>query len=144
MNPSTSAGGSGAATLRQPRVLVVEDEYFVALSIEGALVDAGMTVVGVATTADQAVEMARSERPDVVLMDIRLRGARDGIDAAAEILDRTGIPSIFATAQADPGTRRRGERLARPLGWVSKPFSPGEVVAAVKQGLARRGAGRGG
>jgi two-component system, response regulator PdtaR len=69
-------------------------------------------------------------------MDIRLGGARDGIDAAAEILERFGIPSVLVTAQADPATRRRGQQTARPIGWVFKPFSPGELAAAVGEAVA--------
>jgi DNA-binding NarL/FixJ family response regulator len=118
-------------------VLVVEDEYFVALASEDALAEAGFEVVGVATTAEEAVALAGAERPDVVLMDIRLAGGpRDGVDAAAEILARFGIPSLFATAHADPGTWERGERTARPLGWLGKPFAADELVAAVDAALA--------
>lgn len=123
--------GRGSLEQTPGRVLIVEDEYFVALSIEETLSDAGFVVVGMAATAEQAIAMAAAERPDIVLMDIRLGGARDGIDAAAQILERFGIPSILATAQADPGTRRRGEQAARPIGWVFKPFAPGELAAAV-------------
>ncbi|MBX6375193.1 MAG: response regulator [Acetobacteraceae bacterium] len=130
--------GSAGAPLRG-RVLIVEDEYFVALASEDALLEAGFGVVGVAATAEDAVALAGAERPDLVLMDIRLAppgAARDGIDAAAEILARYGIPSLFATAHADPGTRLRGERAAQPLGWLSKPYSPEELVAAVGAAVA--------
>lgn len=127
-----STGPAGAP--QRGRVLIVEDEYFVALASEDALLEAGFGVVGVAATVEDAVAMAGAERPDLVLMDVRLAPpgtARDGIDAAAEILARYGIPSLFATAHADPGTRLRGERAAQPLGWLSKPYSPEDLVAAV-------------
>lgn len=133
---SDRAGGTG--TEGRGRVLIVEDEYFVALASEDALLEAGFAVVGVAATAEEAVAIAGAERPDMVLMDIRLApgGTRDGIDAAAEILARFGIPSLFATAHADPGTRMRGEQAARPLGWLVKPYSAQELVAAVAAAVA--------
>nr|WP_255574970.1 response regulator [Caldovatus aquaticus] len=125
--------------------MIVEDEYFVALASEDTLTEAGFAVVGVAATAEDAVAIAAAERPDMVLMDIRLApgGARDGIDAAAEILARFGIPSLFATAYADLPTRSRGEQAARPLGWLIKPYAAEDLVAAVAAAVAearRRGA----
>ncbi|MFC7610451.1 response regulator [Teichococcus aestuarii] len=107
-------GCLGAGAPSRGRVLVVEDEYFVALYAEDALASAGFEVVGVAATAEEAVEIARAERPDLVLMDIRLTGARDGISAAAEIRSSLGIPSLFATAHSDAATRARGEGAAAP------------------------------
>jgi CheY-like chemotaxis protein len=119
------------------RVLIVEDEYFVALDIEDALSSVGFTIVGIATTAEEAVKVAEAEKPDVVLMDIRLAGARDGIEAAAEIRNRLGIPSLFATAHSDAGTRARGNKAASPLGWLTKPYSGGEVALAVTEAIAK-------
>ena len=103
------------------RVLIVEDEYFVALDAEDALTSAGFTA-----------EVAAAEAPDIVLMDIRLAGLRDGIDAAAEIRSRLGIPSLFATAHSDAATRARGDEAASPLGWLTKPYTPSEVALAVR------------
>lgn len=130
-------GRSGTGAPPRGRVLVVEDEYFVALDAENALDSAGFEVVGVAATAEEAVEIARAERPDLVLMDIRLAGARDGIDAAAEIRGSLGIPSLFATAHSDAATRARGEGAAAPLGWLTKPYAPSELAAAVAAALAK-------
>lgn len=132
--------GPGASSSRG-RVLIVEDEYFVALDAEDALSAAGFTVVGVATTAEEAAKMAAAGRPDIVLMDIRLAGSRDGIDAAAEIRSRLGIPSLFATAHSDAATRSRGDTAASPLGWLSKPYTHREITAAVAAAItkARRG-----
>ncbi|MFC7539688.1 response regulator [Siccirubricoccus deserti] len=119
----------------------MEDEYFVALDAEDALSAAGFTVVGVAATAEDAVKMAAADRPDIVLMDIRLAGSRDGIDAAAEIRSQLGILSLFATAHSDAATRSRGDAAASPLGWLSKPYSHSEIAAAVSEAIikARRG-----
>lgn len=122
------AGGNG-------RVLVVEDDYFVGLTIENALVDAGHVVVAVAPSGEQAIEAAAAARPELAVMDVRLAGNLDGIEAAME-LRGLGIPSLFATAHSDPLTRSRGEE-ARPAGWLTKPFSNAELVAAVEAALIR-------
>ena len=73
-------------------------------------------------SADQAVSITERERPDLVAMDIRLAGARDGIDAAHEILARFGIRSIFVTANTDPHTRRRAAAV-KPIGYLEKPLT---------------------
>ncbi|HEX3348813.1 MAG TPA: response regulator [Acetobacteraceae bacterium] len=117
-------------------MLIVEDEYFVATAAEAALVDAGYHVVDMAATADEAVALAERLRPDIVLMDIRLRAERDGIDAASAIRERFGIPTLFATAHGDSNTRRLGE-AARPIGWLFKPYTPTQVVAAVQIAVRR-------
>lgn len=127
----------GANAVQRGRVLIVEDEFFVAMDTEVGLTAAGFTVIGVAATADAAVALAETRSPDIVLMDIRLVGARDGIDAAAELRRRFGIPAVFATAHTDPATRQRAELAAAPLGWVSKPYSRAEVSAALGNALGR-------
>src|ERR1700755_455843 len=80
------------------RVLIVEDNYFVAHQCSTALVEAGYEVVDIVVTAEDAVRAAMDHRPAFVLMDIYLPGKRDGIDASIEILQRFGIRSIFASA----------------------------------------------
>jgi two-component system, response regulator PdtaR len=107
---------------RSLRVLIVEDEFFISLHTKGLLHAMGHVAVAVAVSADQAVAIAERERPDVVLMDIRLLGSRDGIDAAEEINHRLGIGSIFVTANTDPQTRRRAEAV-RPIGFLEKPLT---------------------
>jgi PleD family two-component response regulator len=91
LSPSKSEEAGHAAI----RVLIVEDEYFVALHVETILSDTGCDVVGIATSADEAVAKARQSLPDLILMDIRLPGDRDGIDAASEITRALKIPIVF-------------------------------------------------
>lgn len=135
---SKADGRAGSfVSLPHARVLIVEDEYFVALDTEEALSSAGFTVVGIATTAEEATSMAAAELPDIVLMDIRLAGSRDGIDAATEIRSTLGIPSLFATAHSDAATRARGEKAAAPLGWLTKPYNRREVTFAVAEAIAK-------
>jgi CheY-like chemotaxis protein len=117
MNPQESQhadrtqGRAGAAVRPGRRVLVVEDEFFLAVQIEEWLREAGFEVVDVVYTAEEAVAVAAAERPGLVIMDIRLAGETDGIAAALDILARTGIRCIFASAHADPRARREGPAI---------------------------------
>lgn len=113
------------------RVLVVEDDFLVAGELEHWLAEAGFEVVGPAATAVDAIRLALETKPALVVMDIRLIGARDGIDAAIDIYRQAGIRSIFATAHSDAHTMRRGE-AAKPLDWVQKPYNPAALVARIK------------
>lgn len=130
-----SAPGPEPASEGAPVVLVVEDDWLIATEIEASLQDAGFSVPGVACSADEAVEMAARHRPDLVLMDIRLEGDRDGIEAATDIYGRFGIRSLFISANSDPSTRIRAE-ATRPVGWLPKPFSEIQLIAAVRKALA--------
>jgi two-component system, response regulator PdtaR len=116
------------------RILVVEDDFLVAAEIEIALSDAGFDVAGVAASADEAVELAQSQRPALVVMDVRLAGERDGIHAAEEIFRKLGIRCIFATAFYDQYSLERAQP-AMPLGWLQKPYSMASLVNAVRRAL---------
>jgi DNA-binding NarL/FixJ family response regulator len=126
---------SGAPATK-PRILLVEDDFLVGMEVEGGLAEAGFEVAGVATSAEEAVELAERERPLLVVMDIRLAGERDGVDAALEIERRFGIRSLFASAHGDPDVRARAE-AARPLGWIGKPYRIAALVAAVRDAVRR-------
>lgn len=116
---------------RSLRVLIVEDEFFISLDMQDLLQALGHTVVGIAVSADEAVGIAEREQPDVALVDIRLVGARDGIDAAEEMFNRFGVPSLFATANTDAPTRRRAQAV-QPLGFLEKPVTPHRVKIALR------------
>ena len=116
------------------RILIVEDELFVAMDIETVVIKAGHEVVGFAGTAERAVALAGEKRPDLVLMDIRLAGDRDGIDAAIEIRQRFDIPSLIISAHGDAQTRERA-RPARALGFIPKPFDHTLLAIALNGGL---------
>lgn len=124
-----------SATESAPRILVVEDDYFVALDLEGGLRAAGLEVIGPVPTAEEALAVARAERPALAVMDIRLAGAKDGIDAALELYREFGIRCIFASAHVDPSYRQRAAP-ALPFGWVQKPYTINTVVEAVMTALA--------
>jgi len=126
--------GSDERIEPRARILVVEDDFLVAVEIEAALSDAGFEVAGVTASADEAVELAQSQRPALVVMDVRLAGERDGIHAAVEIFRRLGIRCIFATAHYDQHSLERA-KPALPLGWLQKPYSMVSLVNAVRRAL---------
>ncbi|WP_439532538.1 response regulator [Polymorphobacter sp.] len=115
------------------RILIVEDEYFVALTMEDALTDAGYEVIGVEVSGEEAVVRVQAERPDLILMDIRLAGTMDGIDAALQ-LRPIGSRVLFSSAHSDGATRARGQE-AQPVGWLTKPFTTTSLLAAVARAL---------
>ncbi|MBZ9847999.1 response regulator [Mesorhizobium sp. CA14] len=124
------SGGRAETTLNQS-ILVVEDDYLIALDIEAGLLAEGFSLAGLATSADEAISVALSTKPVLALMDIRLLGERDGIDAAVELYRDLAIRCIFTTAHGDRDLRLRAE-AARPLGWVQKPYSIATLVAAIR------------
>ncbi|HYD36700.1 MAG TPA: response regulator [Allosphingosinicella sp.] len=117
-----------------PCILLVEDDFLVGMEVEAGLEEAGYEVAGIAATAEEAVDLAASRRPALVVMDIRLASDRDGIDAALEIFRTLGIRSLFASAHVDAEVRARAE-AARPLGWVGKPYRVETLLAAVGEAL---------
>ncbi|MES2969743.1 MAG: response regulator [Pseudomonadota bacterium] len=118
----------------QPRILIVEDEFLISMTAEDELRDAGFDVVGVASTYEEAVRLAEEQRPDLVLMDIRLGSKRDGIDAAIEIRARFDLPSLLTTGNHDADSARRAGP-ADPVGWLHKPYSLPGLVEAVRHAL---------
>ena len=118
-----------------PRILIVEDDYLVAMEAEAALVEAGFEAAGIASSAEEAVALAKTERPTLAVMDIRLIGKRDGVDAALDIFRETGVRCVFATAHHTLETRARAAPTD-PLGWLPKPYSMDDLVEAIRFALA--------
>jgi len=115
-------------------ILIVEDETIVRKDIKVTLETLGYTVVGETGDAEQAVELAVELRPDLVLMDIMLKGTMNGIEAALMIRARTGLPVIFLTAYADDDTLSRA-RIAQPYGYILKPFKAVDVHTAIEMAV---------
>jgi DNA-binding NarL/FixJ family response regulator len=113
------------------RILIVEDEFLIALELENRLLDAGYKVVGIAVTAPEAIAMARSEQPDLAVMDIRLADRTDGVEAAIALFRTFGVRSIFASAHADAETRNRAAP-ATPIGWVQKPYPADDLIRLIR------------
>jgi len=131
----SAAAAEGGALGSQPensdRILIVEDDLLIASQMEEALTDAGFQIAGTASTGKEALQLAHSQSPTLVVMDIRLAGDRDGIDTALELFRSHGIRCIFASAYSDQEAQRRAAPAA-PLGWLQKPYTMASLTAKVR------------
>ncbi|MCP4542223.1 MAG: response regulator [Chloroflexi bacterium] len=123
-------------TKKTINILIVEDENITAKALEYSLQDAGYNVVGVVSSGEEAIRRAASKRPDLVLMDIRLKGMIDGVSAAQRIQAHLDIPVIFLTAHSDPGTFARVIHSS-PYGYIVKPFIEEELYNTIERALDR-------
>jgi PAS domain S-box-containing protein len=120
--------------MSQAKILIVEDERIEAEAMAAMLAGLGYKVAGIAASGDAAIALAAANSPDVVLMDIRLKGSMDGISAAEEIRRRLDIPVIYLTAFADEKTLERA-KLTSPLGYLLKPAQGSEMRSAIEVAL---------
>lgn len=117
-------------------ILIVEDEAIVALDLRYRLEAFGYSVCGTVATGDDAIATARSVHPDIVLMDIQLKGAMDGIEAAERIGAESGIPIVFVTAFTDEATLSR-VKSAAPYGYIIKPYDEREIRIVLELAMAK-------
>jgi PAS domain S-box-containing protein len=120
--------------MTQASILVVEDEHIVAKDIANRLQRRGYRIAAIATTAGEAIEEAGRHRPDLVLMDIMLKGDVDGITAADRIRDLYGIPIVYLTAYADDHTLQRA-KVTDAFGYILKPFEERELSITIEMAL---------
>ena len=111
------------------KILIVEDEGLIAVDIANRVEALGHTVVASVGTAAEAIEQA--EGADIVLMDIRLDGPADGIDAATQIRERFHLPVVFLTAHADRSTLERA-KMAEPYGYLVKPVASASLQTTIE------------
>ncbi len=116
------------------KILIVEDEGIIAMDIRRQLEDFGYDVVATAFSGGQAITLAEEHNPNLVLMDIVLKGDMDGISAAHAISESLHIPVIFLTAYSDPATLRRAQATGA-YGYLIKPFRPDELHASIEVAL---------
>ena len=116
------------------RILVVEDESLVARDIQNMLRSLGYEVTGVVASGEQAIQKASASAPDLVLMDIVLKGEIDGITAAEKLWEDYGIPVIYLTAYADDTTFERA-KMTKPFGYLLKPFEERELQTTIEMAL---------
>jgi two-component system, cell cycle sensor histidine kinase and response regulator CckA len=116
------------------RILIVEDERLIAIDLQRRLTRLGYTVVALAASGMEAIQKALTLRPDVVLMDIRLQGPMDGVEAAREIRASLRVPVVFMTAYVDEETTQR-IRATSPWGYLHKPFTVQLVQSMLEQVL---------
>ncbi|MBL1279003.1 MAG: response regulator [Fluviicola sp.] len=115
-------------------VLVVEDESIVSKDIQHSLKKLGYNVVGASATGEKAIALAASENPDVVLMDIMLKGEMNGIEAADQIKSNQAIPIIFLTAYADELTLSKA-KITQPYGYILKPFKEIDLHTTIEMAI---------
>ncbi len=120
------------------RILIVEDEAVTAMAIRKHLTNLGYSVCGIAHTAELAIQQAMEEKPDLILMDIRLTGKRTGIDAAIEIKTRNDIPIIYLTAFSNDDYIREAKKT-EPYGYILKPVREQELKTAIEVALYKHG-----
>jgi CheY-like chemotaxis protein len=116
------------------KILVVEDEVLVAEDLKEILREFGYEVPGIAETGEGAITLAGETRPDLILMDINLSGAMDGITAGGEIRSRWGIPIIYVTAFANQAFIERAKKTI-PSGYILKPFNERQIQITVEIAL---------
>lgn len=115
-------------------VIVVEDEFIVSKDIQQSLKKIGYNIVGAASTGQKAIELAETENPDIVLMDIMLKGEMNGVEAADIIKKKKGIPIIFLTAYADESTLSKA-KITEPYGYIIKPFKEIDLHTTIEMAL---------
>ncbi|MRI82865.1 MAG: hypothetical protein C6I00_00405 [Nitratiruptor sp.] len=120
------------------RILIVEDESLVAMEIESALKLEGFLTCGIASSGEEALQLARSSAPDLVLLDIYLDGNCDGIGVCRQIKEELAIPIIFLTAYSDKKTLDAAIDC-KPESYLVKPFRRLELVAAIRLALSKGG-----
>jgi DNA-binding NarL/FixJ family response regulator len=125
-------------TALEKAVLIVEDEHLIAMGLSAQIEDMGLQVCATADTADGAVAQALMHRPAIILMDVRLRGKKDGVDAAQAIYESVGSKIIFITGSREQETI---ERIGQdhPFATLFKPVSDRQLETTVSEAMQAAG-----
>lgn len=122
--------------MAEGRVLIVEDEHIVAMGIKRMLITLGYAVAGVASSGEDAIRKAESTLPDLVLMDIMLKGDVNGIEAAKEIKSLFDIPVVYLTACSEQKIVEKAWET-HPSGYIVKPFDEKDLQKSIDVALQR-------
>ena len=120
--------------MQKNNILVVEDEAIVSKDIQQSLKKLGYNIVGASSTGEKAIELAEEHKPDLVLMDIMLKGDMSGIEAAEKIKASLNIPVIYLTAYADENTLSKA-KVTEPYGYIIKPFKEIDLHTSIEMAL---------
>ena len=120
----------------KPRVLIVEDEILIAEELKVRLSLLGFSVIAAVESGEEGIAIATRERPDLVLMDIRLKGKKDGVQAAEEIHGQVDVPVVYLTAYSDRLTVDRVKGTEYD-GFILKPFRAGELKSTIEVAMRR-------
>ena len=121
----------------EPRALIIEDETLIAEELKERLSRLGFSIIAAVDTADEGIAIATREHPDLVLMDIRLKGEKDGVQAAKEIREQVDVPIVYLTAHSDRLTVER-VKASEHDGFLLKPFQRRELQATIEVAMQRR------
>lgn len=121
----------------EPRALIVEDEILIAEELRERLSRLGFSVIAAVDTADEGIAIATREHPDLVVMDIRLKGEKDGIQAVKEIREQVDVPIVYLTAHSDRLTVERAKATDYD-GFILKPFQRREMQTTIEVAMRRR------
>jgi len=121
----------------EPRALIVEDETLIAEELKERLSRLGFSIIAAVDTADEGIAIATREHPDLVLMDIRLKGEKDGVQAAREIREQVDVPIVYLTAHSDRLTVER-VKATEYDGFLLKPFQRRELQSTIEVAMQRR------
>src|SRR6266478_1119851 len=119
------------------RALIVEDEILIAEELKERLSRLGFSIIAAVDTADEGIAIATREHPDLVLMDIRLKGEKDGVQAAREIREQVDVPIVYLTAHSDRLTVER-VKATEYDGFLLKPFQSRELQSTIEVAMQRR------
>ena len=120
----------------QTKVLIVEDEFAIAMDIEGRLKDLGYQVIGIAVSYEKALPFLLEKEIDVILLDINLEADKSGIDLGHLILEKFRIPIVFLTAYSDQETFDKAAQ-AEPMGFINKPIKDSDLNYALQLAVRR-------
>lgn len=120
----------------EPRALIVEDESLIAEELRDRLSRLGFTIIATVDSAEEGVAIATRDQPDLVLMDIRLRGKKDGVQAAKEIREHFDVPIVYVTAYSDRLTIAKIKESEYD-GYILKPFHSRELQSTIEVALER-------
>ncbi|MBN1384331.1 MAG: response regulator [Elusimicrobia bacterium] len=117
--------------MEKTKILIVEDESIVAEDLSESLSDLGYIIMGIAETAEDAIRKAEEFNPELILMDIMLKGGKTGIDAALEIRKKSDIPIVYVTAYSDSGSVKKAEATG-PAAYIVKPVDINKLVDCIE------------
>ncbi|GAB7015528.1 response regulator [Methanogenium cariaci] len=118
------------------KIMIVEDEAVIAMLLEKLLEVSGYAVAGPVANGEDAIRLAGSESPDLILMDIRIEGSMDGIDTTIKIHEQYDIPVVFLTAHSDSDTYERAMKT-EPYGFLLKPLRRDELKSAIDTAIQK-------
>jgi two-component system, response regulator PdtaR len=122
----------------KPKILIVENERIIAIDIKNSLHRMGCEVMEILGSGEEVIRKIKEEKPDLILMDITLDGALDGIETAEIISSKYDIPVIYLTAYSDRETLQRA-KITEPYGFLVKPFDSREIEIAIEMAFIKRG-----